>query len=291
MDTDQITRPFNQGLCGSCWAVAAATCLSDVFVVSKKVPSNPQLSPTYMLSCLPQSQCDGGDPALASNDLVNKGISTSSCLDYSWCKNTGCSGDPTKHFDSGNINQYIPPCQCKSAPQSTYFAESSTAICIPPQLSEFDDSEMEIVQYYLKNLYDETNSMNLSKESVDTIQQIIKYKIYTYGPVIGGFHVFKNFFKGNYYETNNIYIETCTYSGIPGIDIDDPEKDWAGSHAVVIVGWGVDTVHDEEVKYWVVRNSWGTNWGAKGYFYMPFNVVTNTSMSSDYWIIKSVNNP
>jgi len=58
-----------------------------------------------------------------------------------------------------------------------------------------------------------------------------------------------------------------------------------GGHAVLLVGY------DKIKKVFIARNSWGTNWGDKGYFYMPFNVVTNTSMSSDYWIIKSVNNP
>ena len=268
MDNDHITKPFNQGLCGSCWAVASATCLSDVFVVSKKTDVNPKLSPTYMLSCLPQGQCNGGDPALAANDLVYKGISTSSCLDYSWCNETACSGNPLKHFDAENINQYIPACQCSSKPEPIYYAESSTAICIPPHVHDFSENEFTEVKYYLNNLYDETGNMNLSKESDETIQHLIKYHIYTYGPVMGGFHVFKNFFKGEYRETNDIYIETCAYAGIPGIDLDDPEKDWAGSHAVVIVGWGVDKVHDEDVNYWVVRNSWGTSWGKGGMYKM-----------------------
>lgn len=274
MDNEQISRPFNQGLCGSCWAVAAATCLSDVFVVSKKTPVNPNLSPTYLLSCAPQGQCDGGDPSQAVSDLSTKGITTSSCLNYNWCWNTGCGGDPTKHFDDHNVNQYIPPCSCSTSalPHDTtlYYATDAMAICIPPDVSEFNDREEAMIKSYLSGLYGNVSSshVNLSKESVENIQALIKYYIYTYGPVIGGFHVFTNFMRGQFYETNGIYIESHSYNGVPGIDYSDVEASWVGSHAVVIVGWGEDTIKGERVPYWVVRNSWGTSWGNQGVWKM-----------------------
>jgi C1A family cysteine protease len=57
-----------------------------------------------------------------------------------------------------------------------------------------------------------------------------------------------------------------------------------GGHAVLLVGY------DKTNNYFIARNSWGANWGDKGYFYMPFRVIQNTNMSADFWIIKSVNN-
>ena len=34
------------------------------------------------------------------------------------------------------------------------------------------------------------------------------------------------------------------------------------NHAVLAIGWGTEN----GVKYWLLKNSWGTNWGQKGFF-------------------------
>ena len=268
----EITKPFDQGLCGSCWAVAAANCMSDVFVVSKRIKKNPKISPTYFLSCLPQAQCNGGDPSQALNDMVNHGIATEECLDYSWCSKTACGGDATKHFEEQSANKYVPRCACaKQSPEYLrYFAEDAQAICVPPVMSDFSSVERANIGYYLQGMYGLTGTgyANLAKYSYKDIQSLIKNHIYNHGPVIGGFHVFKNFFKGRYTSTNGIYIETVSYGGVPGVDYNDVEGDWSGSHAVVIVGWGRDQIENETVDYWIVRNSWGESWGNSGYFKM-----------------------
>jgi len=65
-----------------------------------------------------------------------------------------------------------------------------------------------------------------------------------------------------------------------------------GGHAVCIVGYD-DTlpVAGKANGRFIVRNSWGTSWGDAGYFYMPYDVIKNTSMSSDFWLISAVKNP
>ena len=53
-----------------------------------------------------------------------------------------------------------------------------------------------------------------------------------------------------------------------------------GGHAVLAVGYRQD-----EDRF-LVRNSWGTGWGMKGYFTMPFDYLTNRDLSDDFWVIK-----
>lgn len=54
-----------------------------------------------------------------------------------------------------------------------------------------------------------------------------------------------------------------------------------GGHAVLAVGY------DDDKQHIIVRNSWGTDWGDRGYFYMPYEFFF-TNLTSDFWSIKDV---
>ncbi|KAI5716451.1 hypothetical protein M8J76_006577 [Diaphorina citri] len=45
----------------------------------------------------------------------------------------------------------------------------------------------------------------------------------------------------------------------------DPAR-WAMNHVVLIVGYGREGVHGDSTPFWIVKNSWGENWGVYGYF-------------------------
>jgi len=255
MDNEHITRPQSQGMCGSCWAIAVSTCLNDVFVVQKNIP-NPQLSSSYVLSCMPQDQCNGGDPLLALHDIQEKGIKPKPCSNDNWNQEL---------LPPDMLNKLIPPCNCTEM-VATFFPSEIKVLCIPPVLTDLSSNEALVLQSYLSHLYGSTDSMDVSSIPYEHVQTMIKHHIYTYGPVVSGFHVFKNFLKGKFSETNDIYIETNEYQGVNGIRYDNIEEDWIGSHAIVIVGWGTDMVKNHQIDYWLVRNSWGTDWGLGGLF-------------------------
>jgi C1A family cysteine protease len=53
-----------------------------------------------------------------------------------------------------------------------------------------------------------------------------------------------------------------------------------GGHAVLAVGY------DDAKKRFLVRNSWGTSWGVKGYFTMPYPYLSDRDLSDDFWTIR-----
>lgn len=73
----------------------------------------------------------------------------------------------------------------------------------------------------------------------------LKYALMEYGPVLASI---------NWYDDNKVDKKT----GIITKGTID-----AGGHAIVILGW------DE--KGWLAQNSWGTAWGKKGYFTIPYD--------------------
>lgn len=95
-------------------------------------------------------------------------------------------------------------------------------------------------------------------------------------PVVVGFDVYESFESGTWWQP--------TGTGI----MPYPDKNTEmllGGHAVALVGYN-DTTNT-----FIARNSWGTSWGQQGYFYMPYQVIQDSTMSSDFWIITSITNP
>lgn len=53
-----------------------------------------------------------------------------------------------------------------------------------------------------------------------------------------------------------------------------------GGHAMKCIGFSAD------ISCFIVRNSWGGNWGDNGNCYIPFKYMTDNSLSDDFWTIR-----
>lgn len=61
-----------------------------------------------------------------------------------------------------------------------------------------------------------------------------------------------------------------------------------GGHAVALVGYDDNKVMPDGSKgAFLVRNSWGTNWGQAGYFWMAYNYASDPKLAWDFWVIQS----
>ena len=83
-------------------------------------------------------------------------------------------------------------------------------------------------------------------------ESFIRHNIYKWGPVTTGMIVYPDFYS---FDTSKVY----SWNGFG-----EP----VGGHAVEIVGWDIK----DGVDCWIIKNSWGTSWGDKGYFYMKRGV-------------------
>lgn len=120
------------------------------------------------------------------------------------------------------------------------------------------------------------------KPSKKAYQDAIKYKISSYHrvtdltsfktalasnyPVVFGFTVYESFISS-----------VVSKTGVASM----PKRNEKilGGHAVLAVGY------DDVKKVAIVRNSWGINWGVRGYFTLPYAYISDRNLSDDFWVI------
>ncbi|MEV8527369.1 C1 family peptidase [Streptomyces sp. NPDC052000] len=88
-------------------------------------------------------------------------------------------------------------------------------------------------------------------------------------PFVFGFTVYSSF-------------ETPEVAKTGDAQLPSTDDQLVGGHAVLAVGY------DDSTQRFLVRNSWGPDWGQGGYFTLPYTYVTEPGLASDFWTIRLV---
>ena len=103
---------------------------------------------------------------------------------------------------------------------------------------------------------------------------LIRQTLANHFPIVFGFAVYESFESASVAKTG-----ICP--------MPKPGEQCLGGHCVVMVGYDDNFTNlDGSKGAALVRNSWGVNWGLKGYFWMPYKFIQK--YASDFWVIKRV---
>ncbi len=281
----------NQEACGDCWAMSSTSALCDRFIIQGG-EKGLNLEPAILAQCVPDlenievinvstvcgkpdnSGCKGGSPYVAGIFFECEGVPKieDNCPHWKNICGQGC------------VN--IPSCetlksQCNKA--TLYKAKSGSTKSLSAGTGNTPDVNATI--------------NNIKRELLN-------------GPVVASFFVPLDFMIYTHYpwkKTNGIYVNGQynddlenlrktdsnfqQFLSLNNITIGSP-SDWSAvrpeGHAVSIVGWNYGVAGSlGKVQYWIVRNSWGTDWGEDGYFRIAMNdgAGNNTGLGFDVPII------
>lgn len=100
----------------------------------------------------------------------------------------------------------------------------------------------------------------------------MKYILEHHGPIIFGSTLYASFLSKSVEENGMVPMP-------------NPREKVLGGHCMVIVGF------DDETQRFKVRSSWGKNWGAEGYCFMPYEYILNKDLTDDchvLWAVKEI---
>lgn len=219
----------NQGQCGSCWAVSSMSSLSDRFCIAYSTSTTTvQRSFSYEDPLECCTNC-----GFASQGGCNGGYITGG---FSFTKSSGT----VRGENYGNTTS------CKPYFLSPTVTTSQTARACSLKCSNtttnaatiYTADKRKLLSYFVY-----TNASNSTATTVNNIKTALTLR----GTVVAGMTVYSCFYS----YKSGVYTRTSSTS--------------YGGHAIRLIGWGV---YNSTLSYWIGANSWGTNWGLSGFFWI-----------------------
>lgn len=251
---------MDQGQIGICYSVSSTDVLTMRYSIQNDLDnSNGQqlFSIKQVVSCSSDANsfnttdvgacnsqnlgCDGGFPSCVGVYIQNKGISRNTC-------------SVTAPLDQGCV-QCVNQCSSEldAEPKVYPIPLKPLALTLPNGQVETTNPVINYVQYYdsTGKLVNPKPQSQVTDADRKELQLYMKTHLLSQGPMAVCFFVDESQADGFMQYNGGIFRGNS--GGTP-------------NHAVTLMGWGTDPQYGE---YWIVKNSWGTQWGDQnnpGYF-------------------------
>eukprot|EP00441_Pelagodinium_beii_P032785 CAMPEP_0197629536 /NCGR_PEP_ID=MMETSP1338-20131121/7340_1 /TAXON_ID=43686 ORGANISM="Pelagodinium beii, Strain RCC1491" /NCGR_SAMPLE_ID=MMETSP1338 /ASSEMBLY_ACC=CAM_ASM_000754 /LENGTH=395 /DNA_ID=CAMNT_0043200587 /DNA_START=97 /DNA_END=1284 /DNA_ORIENTATION=+ len=212
-----LSEAREQGGCGSCWAVAAATVLDAHAEIYKSKQRS--FSTQELVDCVDNPQhcggkggCSGATVELAMDYAINHAMKTEQDVKY-----TARDGKCT-------------------------FGGSLTQISLQPA----GEDTLDVASVGLHSASSGSGSMMTHWERLpENKYEPLLSAVYEHGPTA-------------------ISVDAGSWSSYMSGIFNSCTKDAVINHAVVLIGFGTEEKSGKKHKYWLVENSWGSDWGENG---------------------------
>lgn len=231
-----VTNQYSPTYCGACWIHAALGTLSDRLKHAQAIQSGTPtlthdtlLSSQEILECSSDfhlgSGCDGGDSKDVYEYVYRLGIAQSTCNEW--------TGDDKRVNEAERWKRPKLDGRDKDHLMSSCNLASRCRTCMPPKHTH--DPACRPVTHYRR--------YGIAAYGTVKGRMNIFAELMNRGPVVCGMTLSVHFdlkYKGGIFKHNT--------SG-------------EVNHDIEVVGWGVDN----GVKYWLVKNTYGVEWGEEGF--------------------------
>lgn len=228
-----ITGIFDQERCGSCWSFVSAAALTDRIRIKtrgKHLSNGNYLSPFHLAACIKCGK-ENVCPRVCEGNYLDD------VMQFLVDHGTASQSDIEKYYNKAESRDGRNP--------EEYACFDYAKAGVKPYKGKFK---------YRVNLYP-PSMLNGNKSNLEENMHAMMEDIFNNGPVCCIIRVYSPPDSRNFY----------TYkSGVYGAGWKQEPAQTDGYHAINIMGWGEEVKDGKTIRFWIIRNSWGDDWGTSG---------------------------